>query len=554
MYRLLIIDDEYHVVDSLYELLATQTDMELELLKAYTGTDALHLLSLHRIDIVLLDIKMPGISGIDIYQKIQKDWPSCYTIFLTGNATFDHLYKISKDKNVSFLLKTESFSTILKTVKEVILDIEHKKQTQTLISKSERNEHFITYIVEREILHKIAQGYTRSYIDNWKSLYQVTTRIFLDQGFFLFGMRIYNAKDTHTLNALIDSTDFHLDIISGMENALDNKFNFFIYMSASPYVFIAAQEKADTASSISAELFLSESQDLIVHFLSEYIGSPIHVVFNRPKIQPHNLSLACKQLKDYMNNMLPEEPATESIGIMLNDCTKVPKNHTGKSLDNSIRELTDDIKYQLMQGTATDVLVSLEKLEHLFLSTNTKMLVLIAAYQNLTSVLLQFISINQLDKKADAGYDFRVLYRNDYNGDWKNVFDSLKKLVKDLIPLYKEVKKDNTNSLIHTIFNFIESHLDSELSLTMIANHVNYTNSYISHLFRQVVGLPVSAYVVNTKIEKAKELLGGTNQSIGEIAKSLGFDTAQYFSSVFKKKTGLSPKEFRNTEIFSEQS
>ncbi len=103
---------------------------------------------------------------------------------------------------------------------------------------------------------------------------------------------------------------------------------------------------------------------------------------------------------------------------------------------------------------------------------------------------------------------------------------------------------------ISEIKKYIKSNLGRSLSLDEIANHVNYNSTYISRLFRQLTGENISRYIVEQKIEKAKEYLSETNESIQTISEKLGFETSQYFSNVFKKRTGISPREYRNLSLY----
>ena len=75
MYRLLIVDDEPIIVDGLADLFSSIHYVELEIYKAYSAVQALELMRKDRIDIVLSDICMPGMSGLDIQKEIKFQWP-----------------------------------------------------------------------------------------------------------------------------------------------------------------------------------------------------------------------------------------------------------------------------------------------------------------------------------------------------------------------------------------------------------------------------------------------------------------------------------------------
>ena len=97
MKRLLIIDDEPYIVNSIYELFLENKQMELDIYKAYSGMEALELLKKAKIDIVLSDIKMPGMDGLELLKEIHSFWPFCKVIFLTAYDRFDYIHEANKD-------------------------------------------------------------------------------------------------------------------------------------------------------------------------------------------------------------------------------------------------------------------------------------------------------------------------------------------------------------------------------------------------------------------------------------------------------------------------
>ena len=75
MNRMLIIDDEHHIVNWLYDLFTSLDNPELEVMKAYSGFETMTILKRYKIDLMLLDISMPGMSGFDVAKKRWKNGP-----------------------------------------------------------------------------------------------------------------------------------------------------------------------------------------------------------------------------------------------------------------------------------------------------------------------------------------------------------------------------------------------------------------------------------------------------------------------------------------------
>ena len=96
MYRLLIVDDEIDNVYWLEEMFQYDLKEELEVHTAVSGKEALELLNRIRFDVVLTDIKMPGMTGMELYDRIRENWPACKVIFLTAYPQFEDIYRVAR--------------------------------------------------------------------------------------------------------------------------------------------------------------------------------------------------------------------------------------------------------------------------------------------------------------------------------------------------------------------------------------------------------------------------------------------------------------------------
>ncbi len=101
-------------------------------------------------------------------------------------------------------------------------------------------------------------------------------------------------------------------------------------------------------------------------------------------------------------------------------------------------------------------------------------------------------------------------------------------------------------SSISQAIEYIHSHLKEPLTLDDICNHLYISKYYFCTKFKKTMGMSTMQYILNTRIAFAKELLAG-EMSIGNISQYCGFSGFAYFSRVFKEKTGLSPREYRQS-------
>lgn len=111
---------------------------------------------------------------------------------------------------------------------------------------------------------------------------------------------------------------------------------------------------------------------------------------------------------------------------------------------------------------------------------------------------------------------------------------------------YNELNLSQKNNVyINRAKQFIEENLSEPLSLEQVASQVFVCKAYLSELFSNCTGIKFSEYVTLQRVEQAKRLLICSSQSIQEISQNCGFSSAAYFSSVFAKVTGKSPRKFR---------
>lgn len=100
-------------------------------------------------------------------------------------------------------------------------------------------------------------------------------------------------------------------------------------------------------------------------------------------------------------------------------------------------------------------------------------------------------------------------------------------------------------SLVAHVTAFIEQNYYMDIDMNMICNHTHYSRSYLSRTFKSEMGVTIQDFLCETRISKARNLLLETSLSIQEVAISAGFTDSLYFSKIFRKKTGYSPREYR---------
>lgn len=112
----------------------------------------------------------------------------------------------------------------------------------------------------------------------------------------------------------------------------------------------------------------------------------------------------------------------------------------------------------------------------------------------------------------------------------------------------EEVDSSYTNSQIYNdILDYITWNIEKNIKVCDIAFHFGYNEKYLSSIFKKIKGIPLKQFIIQEKIELAKFKLCDTNDTISDISNSLGFNDSHHFMKSFKKNTGFTPTEYRNT-------
>lgn len=138
---------------------------------------------------------------------------------------------------------------------------------------------------------------------------------------------------------------------------------------------------------------------------------------------------------------------------------------------------------------------------------------------------------------------YRSIYRMNSTGQ---ITQWMRHFCEKMSRYFEEQKRHHRHRVVENVKKYIESHLSDKLSLNDVAAVYGISPNYLSSLFRKYNDCGFSEYIAGCKIARAKKMMNEGNQKIYEIADMLGFESAFYFSKVFKKIEGISPSEYMN--------
>lgn len=138
--------------------------------------------------------------------------------------------------------------------------------------------------------------------------------------------------------------------------------------------------------------------------------------------------------------------------------------------------------------------------------------------------------------------------------DFKELITAVKPLEYMFLRLYEQVLKNpavetRKSAIYRSVLEFVYDNFMNPLRCSDIANAINYSESYLRHVFREKCGMSLNDFITSVRLDKAQDLLTTTDRNITEIASDTGFCDANYFCTVFSKRFGISPARYRKRNL-----
>lgn len=159
MYQLLIVDDEPVLADGLAQFMEEREVIpELAVYCAYSANDAIKWLSRTKIDVVVTDICMPGMTGLQLQKEITGRWPRCKVIFLTGYDDFNYVKSAIHHEGMDYILKTEEDEVIIKAIVRALEKVQEEEKKQDILCKAKKHMELASPLLRRDFLHELLEG------------------------------------------------------------------------------------------------------------------------------------------------------------------------------------------------------------------------------------------------------------------------------------------------------------------------------------------------------------------------------------------------------------
>lgn len=514
MYRLIIADDEKVILKGLRDYIDWK-EMGFQVVETFEdGKEALEYIKSNLVDVVLSDIEMAEVSGLELARYISEQKTGHKVVIVSSYKEFEYARKAVEYGVEYYLLKPIHIGEV------------------------------------KDVFHKIAKELEEEKKNDWKTelLPQLQEEFWAEllAGVFLNRDNIEKRKQVLQIGINVEHPFAVADVQIEQKEE-----KFFDYFEGENYHNLIRNIFCETTGDISAfPIFLS---DEVIKVILTSVEMECTGIFEQ-KVQEkldEKCSTAEKLLKLKLKCQV-EKVAPDIMGI--SDYRYKVKVHTGEDREDHVCEQeleSEDYerliqKYKLLMGIINDgKFEELDNLlEHIFMGFHEMP---VAQVQKLCIDLFSMISTKLLRIGIDMWmvWNKKVHYRELM--EIQNVHDleeKVRELLYEITNTVKEKQNIRSRQFVEESIRYMKEHYAEDISLESIANKFFLNQTYFSRLFKQCTGSTFTDYLIELRMEKAKELLKTGKYKVYEISAKVGYHSEKYFFRIFKQYTGCSPTEY----------
>ncbi|GGD62147.1 response regulator transcription factor [Paenibacillus nasutitermitis] len=532
--KILVVDDENLVRDSVIQSLESLGFSDIE--EAVDGIEALHQIERHRPDLIIADIRMPRMDGIELLAKLKQMNDETFFVLLSGYDLFEYVQTALDLGALSYLLKPVS-----------------ARQLEVVIHKLKKKLNQQSRFHESNLLMKIK----------------------MNQG--ISSMRRHFIEELVTQKS--NSENYLRHQFHELEISFVHRSFCVLSISLDRYIVLVERFSPNEISlikygieNIAGEIFMNRGFFSFAFDLEDGLGLLVNFPDEDPNADMSPIMKPCIEIKDSILKFLQHE-VTIGIGTTTTDFFNLIHSY-----ETSKRALSQ----RLIRGGNCVIPfenpdVRREKFKVLSFQIEQEMLSAFekceqeAAMNIVKELYTPFFSLDFVDRASLLKLNFqiillihKILERLDVApmallGDELTLYEEVNQrtYIDEIIGWFHETLKISFEALqqarekgnkriVEKARRYIHENYAKELSLESVAEHIHLTPTYFSSIFKKEMNGNFVDYVSNYRIEKAKELLRAGIHNVNVTAAMVGFNNVKYFYKVFKKRTGYTPSEYKD--------
>ena len=528
-YKVLFADDEYWTREKMARIIPWEKYSLEFLTPASDGEEVIERIEAEKPDILITDINMPYLNGVDLLKKLQKEYPELVTFVISGYDDFEYVRDSFLSGSIHYLVKPVGKIDLINALSKA-LELISTRQSQKEEEQQRQQEllRASSFIQDREfsqLLDLKSAPLAASFVLNSHMEFVGGTLILVKIHQLQEFMQLYD----YDMNMLSFSIKKRLQEVCG-----NTKLLFFNHIYRSNEFLIAGEVSASELSKL-AEKMIKDFENVT--------QSPITVVASSHCYSMGNLAEAYVQ---DVSNLMQRSFGQKSVFIQARENSiDEMKVITNRLQEAQIKELQGYIRLQnplavkhyLYENIGLEYCEK-EKWTYLEVRQTVRRFMTLLFEEKVektkTAKILENQSMLEMADKAVDSMDF---------GQLNEILDEV---IQSFVEKNQQTASDSIKSVIKQAVIYVQEHFEEDLSLSSLSAQFHVESSYFSKMFRKETGENLMLFICRKRMEKAVEYMKNTERNLTEIAFMVGYDDYTYFNKVFKKMMGISPREYRN--------
>lgn len=529
-YTVLLVDDEEEATQIIMKKIDWEGIGFSVIGSANNGVKALEMVEECQPDVVMTDIKMPYMDGMELAGRIKAEFPSTKILLFTGFDEFEYAQEAIHLEVEEYILKPVNAAELTRVFSRV------KEKLDQEISEKRNVEILQKYyaeslpLLQTNFYSTLIEGRIREEeLPQYLADYQI---VFSGTCYCCLVIHTSTSQVPEEMNPLLLAASVQQQVKEHLVEKWQAKSFFYL----GNMVLIAQLENESDVSELTDEC------DRFCKYVRRILGAVVTVGIGR----------VCSSILELAQSYNGAREAVSYRGIYgaaraINIREIVPQE-MGRIDTEAETDLSGLLK-AIRLGSEEEVREAAEKYLKRIASPANSLQQYHIHIMELVSVLYRFLTNNDI-----GGKEISVDVKNLYNHLLEMEPDTLQKWLVDTGLFFREqlisARSSSTKSYIRKAEEYVRSnYADESLSLDFICEQLGVSNSYFSTTFKRETGKSFTAYLTDYRMEQASRMLIETNEKSYVIAKNVGYTDSNYFSYVFKRCFGVSPSKYRTEHI-----
>lgn len=535
MYKILIIDDDVMIRNGIKNSVQWM-DMGIDgVFTAKSGIEGEELFKEHLPDIVLTDIRMPKMDGLELLERVKNIKSDTKVIVLSCYDDFSYAQTALKHGAFDYLLKTAGIIQLTDVIKRALSEINAETERKGFYSKIRSQLNVSLPLLKHRYLNELLWGFNST-----DRLLNQLKFVEVDVSFNGYYIAVIEIDDFIRISEKMPEEErllLKFRVMNIVEEVLGNKG---ICFESKHEEFIIIYNMHDAQMNIIDKSNFIKTCEEINRNIALYLNITVSMGLSNCNSGLINVRKCYDDAKKALGHQLffgkgciicYDDVANFGTDLFFMDIED-ERNIISSLRVGDRKQLFETINYLFMK---------MELCRNLKTENFYKICV------ELVSLASRVLSEYGMDIKDSFGRDivyFEEVKKYKTFQEEKQWVLSVFEVAIDTILNTKILK---AKKIVEAAVQYIDEHYSEDVTLEMIADMVYVSSNYLSRLFSNEVGQGFMEYITSKRIEKAKQLLGEKDSKAFDVGDRVGYENPQYFSRIFKKYTGMSPIEYKDS-------